>query len=410
MKIGLLTHSVNPRGGVVHALELGDALTALGHDVAVMAPAADGAAFFRATRCRTAIAPVMPHEAGMVPMVQARIDAYVTYLRRVLPLENYDVLHAQDSISGNALADLVDDGVIPGFVRTVHHLDEFDDARLSAWQLRAFRAAALVCCVSDTWIDHLRTNHGIDAQRIANGVDRRVFHPVMSPARDADIAASLGIEPGGPLFLAVGGVEERKNTLAILQAYARVRTVCPDARLVIAGGASLLDHDAYARRFQAALDGMNGHATVFIDGKPVQSRDVILTGPLPDGVLPALYRLADALVMPSLREGFGLAVLEALACGTPAVVSRRPPFTEHLSESEVLFTDPEDPDAIAAAMLHALAFRPVPEPLLRRYSWEASARRHLTLYQLHRSLTCPPCPSASAGPMARKRTAIPLHS
>lgn len=367
MKIGLLTHSVYPRGGVVHALEVGDALAALGHDVTVMAPAAAGAAFFRKTRCRTAIAPVLPHEAGMVPMVQARIDAYVTYLRRVLPLENYDVLHAQDSISGNALADLVDDGTVPGFVRTVHHLDEFDDARLSAWQLRAFRAAALVCCVSGTWIDHLRANHGIEARRIANGVDRRVFHPTVSAVRDADVAANLGIVPGGPLYLAVGGVEQRKNTLAILHAYARVRGVHPDARLVIAGGASLLDHDAYGRRFRAALDGIDAHG-------------VTLTGPLPDGVLPALYRLADALVMPSLREGFGLAVLEALACGTPAVVSRRPPFTEHLTQSEVLFTDPEDPDAIAAAMLRVLAFRPQAEALLRRYSWDASARRHLAIY------------------------------
>ncbi|ALM83305.1 MSMEG_0565 family glycosyltransferase [Bordetella sp. N] len=368
MKIGLLTHSVNPRGGVVHALELGDALSGLGHEVTVMAPAAAGATFFRPTRCRTAIAPVAPHGPGTVPMVRARIDAFVAYLRRVLPVERYDVLHAQDSISGNALADLVDDGTVPGFVRTVHHLDDFDDAQLSSWQLRAFDAASLVCCVSATWIDHLRAVHGIEAQQISNGVNRRVFNPDVTAEGDAGVAANLGIARGGALFLAVGGVEERKNTLAILQAYSSVRKQHPCARLVIAGGASLLDHDAYGRRFHAALDDIGASG-------------VTITGPLPDGVLPALYRLADALIMPSWREGFGLAVLEALACGTPAVVSRRAPFTEHLTESEVLFTDPADPDAIASSMLQALVFRPEPESLLQRYSWDASARRHQTLYE-----------------------------
>jgi len=372
MKIGLLTHSVNPRGGVVHTLELADALAGLGHDVTVFAPAAPGQAFFRGTACRVSLAPVAPHGPGVPAMVQARIDAYVAHLRPLLAREDYDVLHAQDSISGNALADLAEAGDIGGFARTVHHLDDFDDARLAAWQHRAFARAAQVFCVSDTWVAHLREHHGIAAERVANGVDLRRFRP--DPARvDAEVAARHGIRPGAPVFLAVGGIEARKNTLRILQAYAEVRRTHPGAQLVVAGGASLLDHDGYARAFHAALFALGPAGP--------GPAPVVLTGTVSDEAMAALYRLADALVMPSLREGFGLAVLEALACGTPAVVSNRRPFTEYLTAADCHFADPESVRSIAQAMRDAPGRAPEAVALLARHSWRASARRHAELYE-----------------------------
>ena len=64
----------------------------------------------------------------------------------------------------------------------------------------------------------------------------------------------------------------------------------------------------------------------------------------------AAYRLSDALVFPSVTEGFGLAVLEAMACGTPAIVSRVPPFTEYLTASDTLLVNPQDVAEVAAAM------------------------------------------------------------
>ncbi|MGL1213324.1 glycosyltransferase, partial [Vibrio parahaemolyticus] len=88
-------------------------------------------------------------------------------------------------------------------------------------------------------------------------------------------------------------------------------------QLVIAGGASLLDHSDYQQRFDAALAAL----AVPADGPA----PVIRTGPLAQPDMPALYRLADALAFWSLREGFGLAVLEAMASGVPAVVSRIAP-------------------------------------------------------------------------------------
>ena len=64
-------------------------------------------------------------------------------------------------------------------------------------------------------------------------------------------------------------------------------------------------------------------------------RAVIRTGPLPQALMPALYRAADALVFPSVKEGFGLVVLEAMASGVPVVTSRIAPFTEYLGDGDV---------------------------------------------------------------------------
>jgi glycosyltransferase-like protein len=374
MKIALLTHSVNPRGGVVHTLELGTALAALGHDVTLMAPAAPGQSFFRSTALRVSLASIAPYPAGVVAMVQARIDAYVQHLDAVLAHERFDVLHAQDSISGNALAELTQAGTIPDFVRTVHHLDAFDDERLSRWQTLAFAQAKTVCCVSATWVEHMRERYGIDAQAVTNGIDPVKFNSV-AEASDAIVAARYRIRHDAPVFLAVGGVEERKNTLAILEAFAHCRAAYPHAQLVIAGGASLLDHDDYARRF---------HARLFALGFGGADRaQVVVTGSVADADMPALYRLANVLVMPSLKEGFGLAVLEALASGTPAVVSAIRPFTEHLNSTDVFFADPNSIASIGDAMIEAVGCIPDARNLLARFSWAASAECHLALYRRH---------------------------
>jgi glycosyltransferase-like protein len=369
MKIGILTHSTHPRGGVVHTLQLGEALAAAGHDVTLMAPARPGQAFFRAIKgAHVALAPVAPHAEGVPAMVQARIDAYLKLLRAMLAREEFDVLHAQDSISGNALATLAEEGAIGGFVRTVHHLDHFEDERLGHWQTRAFACARTVLCVSDTWVGHMREHYGIVAHRVSNGVDLEKFDAHARPA-DRAVAARHGIGRGGPVFLAVGGVEQRKNTLAMLHAFARFKAGSPRAQLVIVGGASLLDHDDYARRF---------HADLFALG--FGGGDVVVTGAVADAEMPALYRLADVFVMASLAEGFGLSVLEALASGTPVVVSNCAPFTEYLSPSDCHFADPLCTRSIAQAMADALGDTPQVSDLLDRFSWAASARRHAHVY------------------------------
>ncbi|RYF72657.1 MAG: MSMEG_0565 family glycosyltransferase, partial [Comamonadaceae bacterium] len=118
LKIGLLTHSVNPRGGVVHTLELAHALHDAGHDVTVMAPASAGQQFFRPVRCATRLIPVGATPRDMVEMVGSRIDAFTVSVAELLQTVRFDVLHTHDPIGGNALANLQERGLIDGFVRT----------------------------------------------------------------------------------------------------------------------------------------------------------------------------------------------------------------------------------------------------------------------------------------------------
>lgn len=382
LRIGLLTHSVNPRGGVVHCLELAQALHQEGHEITLMAPAAPGQSFFRRVDCAIELAPVTVKQANLAQMVGSRIQAYVAHLGELLQHRQFDILHAHDGIGGNALADLEDRGLIEGHVRTVHHIDDFTDPQVAAWQDRALRRARRVFCVSRLWCETLRREHGIEAAQVNNGVDTLRY---TQPAQEGDQALRrrLGLEGEGPVFLAVGGIEERKNTLRILLAFCELRRELPEARLVIAGGASLLDHDEYRREF---IHAAQAHGLADAAGQALAP--LILTGPVADAEMPALFRLADALLMPSLREGFGLVVLEAMASGTPAVVSRMAPFTEYLREAEAFWADPLDVHAIAAAMRQAcrpslarsLALAAAPA-VCARYSWAASARTHVDLYR-----------------------------
>ncbi len=151
----------------------------------------------------------------------------------------------------------------------------------------------------------------------------------------------------------------------------------PAARLVIAGGASLLDHSAYQIRFAEAL---------VESGLPDST--VIRTGPLTQDLMPALYRAAQALVFPSVKEGFGLVVLEAMASGTPAIVSRMAPFTEYLTDSDVLWCEPSDPASIADAMQATLhpkrheRFRHLGIERAAKFDWSQVAEAHLGRYAL----------------------------
>jgi glycogen synthase len=150
----------------------------------------------------------------------------------------------------------------------------------------------------------------------------------------------------------------------------------PSAQLVLAGGASLLDHDAYARRFFA-------HAAEMGLETGAKATPVIIAGPLDDAEMPALYQLADVVSMISLREGFGLVVLEALASGRPVVVSNIAPFTEYLDARTCVFANPQDASDIATALNDPqdIDFDNAVPALLERFTWQASARRHLDIYR-----------------------------
>ena len=371
LRIAILCHSTNPRGGVVHALELGDALARLGHAPTVLAPA--GAGFFRKTLCETVVIPARSFSGGVLEMAEARIADYLAWFDAP-SRRGFDLFHAQDSISGNALATLKEQGAIDRFARTVHHVDAFSSPALEALQRRAIVSADVHFAVSETWRAQLSGAYGLKPVVVGNGVDADRFSPI-ADGREAALRARLGLG-SGPVVLSVGGVESRKNSRRILAAFRQLALMLPGAQLVIAGGVSLLDHSEYRRAFaqERAEAGLPPDA-------------VVLAGFVPDADMPALYRVADVLAFPSLVEGFGLAALEALASGLPVVASRIAPFTEYLGDSDVAWCDPLNEASIANALMAALA-----EPLRSRLAargpavassrgWGAVAAAHLPAYR-----------------------------
>jgi glycosyltransferase-like protein len=373
LRIAMLAHSTNPRGGVVHALALSEALTGLGHDVVLHAPDAKGHGFFRPARCETRPFPVAPAASDMHAMIEQRVADYVGHFSESRN-RGFDVYHAQDGISGNALATLKTRGLITGYVRTVHHLDAFADPRIARLQARSIRDADAWMTVSNLWRGRLLDDFGVDATVCGNGVDRIRFHPGLD-GRESELRLALGLSPG-PIFLAVGGVEERKNTLGILEAFAQLVAIRPDAELVIAGGASLLDHSGYQQAFAARLARMGPAAAA-----------VHRLGVIADADMPRLYRLASALVFASVNEGFGLCVLEAMASGVPVIVSAIEPFVSYLEQDEAIWCDPMSPATIADAMALALnadsarPFRIQGPRVAARFDWRSVALAHEPQYR-----------------------------
>ncbi|MDV9177275.1 MSMEG_0565 family glycosyltransferase [Streptomyces sp. W16] len=360
MKIALLSYSTKPRGGVVHTLALAEALAALGEDVTVWTLGRGGdAGFFRpvdpAVRLHVVPFPDGPPEET----VGARILRSIATLRTAFDPTPYDVVHAQDCISANAAGRCV---------RTVHHLDHFTTPELAACHERAIVEPYAHLCVSEAVARELAEGWDIEAKVIPNGVAYDRF-AVTDPAERASWRARLG-----PYVLTVGGIEPRKGSLDLLEAYALLRAARPDVRLVIAGGETLFDY----RDYRASWEARAAELAV----------EPIVLGQVAEDALPSLVAAADVFAFPSLKEGFGLAAMEALAAGVPLVVRDLPVLREVFGGAARFAATPEE---LAAELGHALAVedparRAAGRELAARHTWDTAARGHLDFY---RSLNSP---------------------
>lgn len=384
-RLALLTYSTHPRGSVVHTLELAIALHRRGQvQVDILPLDKTGQGFGRSLPVLVRSLAAQPWTGGrdrLDQLVQQRIDEAIAGVRAVLAADRaagiapYDLYHAQDCLVANALADLRDRGEIPRLVRTVHHLEDFASPYLRDCQDRSILRADRCLCVSDRWQQALAQIYGVQAARVTNGVDLARFSP-QATGQEAALAQRLGATRS-PCFLTIGGIEPRKNSLTLLRAWAHLRDRWPSAQLILAGGATLFDYQAYREDFLALAAELG--VTI--------GTDLLLPGVMADADLPVLYRLADAFVFPSVTEGWGLVVLEAIASGRPVITSNQAPFTEFLQPEQALLIDPHDPIAIAQAMHQSL------DPAVRqalitaaaavgdRYTWERSAREHEAMYQ-----------------------------
>jgi glycosyltransferase involved in cell wall biosynthesis len=221
--------------------------------------------------------------------------------------------------------------------------------------------------------DDLQREWAVPAEKITvltSGVNPR-FQPVADP--DALTAMRLRYNLGSaPFFLAVGTVQPRKNYPMLVRAFRGVADRLPH-QLVIAGGRGWLVEGLLAEIEQQGL-----------------SDRVRLIGFVDDADLPALYSAATAFLFPSLYEGFGLPLLEAMACGTPVISSDASCLPEIVAApggDAGLLVDPADEAGWTAAMSRVAGDETLRADLVRRgmeraatYGWDATARHLLTIY------------------------------
>ncbi len=196
-----------------------------------------------------------------------------------------------------------------------------------------------------------------------------IYHPIDPQEAKNKVRELFGLDERFILF--VSTIEPRKNVPTLLKAFKIIRERCrEDVKLVLVGKKGWLSE----RVFQM-VDELNLH------------RDVLFLGFLPSEKLLYLYNTASLLVLPSLYEGFGLPILEAMACGLPVVASGVASIPE-VTGSAALLVDPEDEEALAAAIRRILkepeVARELREKGLKRaslFSWKKTAEQTLQVYR-----------------------------
>lgn len=200
------------------------------------------------------------------------------------------------------------------------------------------------------------------------GVDHTVFRPQLVPS---DFDRRYGLDSRCRYVLYVGSENPRKNLLTLLRALALLRQTLPDVCLIRVGATQYLSH---ARVLQEWIERLN-------------LIDAVLHFPaVPDEDLVLFYNRADLFVFPSLYEGFGLPVLEAMACGTPVICSSAASLPEVAGDAAILVS-PHSEKEIADGMIRALTDAGLRRELSARgvaqaqkFTWERTAEKTAHVY------------------------------
>jgi glycosyltransferase involved in cell wall biosynthesis len=267
-------------------------------------------------------------------------------------------------------------------VATIHDLAQFhvahkyDWARMAYGRVIARRLAARqddIIAISQSTARDIERFFHVKPDRIHviyNGVDQERFAPADHPQAKVEVAKRWSL--GRPFFLYVSRVEHPlKNHARLIDAFNQFRAV------------SSVEWDL-------AFVGSDWHGADVIHAMAQQSpyrRDIRFLGFVEDAALPILYLAADAMVYPSLFEGFGMPPIEAMSCGCPVLSSRRGSLDEVLGNSAGIF-DPERVDEIVEALKRVAgdfqwreALRDAGLRNARRFSWRESAARVLDVYE-----------------------------
>jgi glycosyltransferase involved in cell wall biosynthesis len=248
----------------------------------------------------------------------------------------------------------------------------------TAWiaRLGLLGPAHQILTISTQTADDAMERLNIPEERITvidSGVSDR-FSSLVGSRDEADSILRSELPKVRPGFLLyVGGVDPRKNLEGTLRAYAELPGSTRDAhQLVIA--CNLVHHLRFTLGILARRLG-------------IESRNLMLTGFVSDRHLAALYRRCELFVFPSLYEGAGLPILEAMTCGAPVAASGTSAMPELLGDLEATF-DPRDPADIARCIAEVIdnrsklaALRERSRRRVQLYTWERVARRTLEGYE-----------------------------
>ena len=247
----------------------------------------------------------------------------------------------------------------------------FERFRQRRWVALASRCADRIVTVSESTRQLLLSLFPKAAGKtvvISPGVEGRCFEE--TPRRELERVRDRYRLEGRYIFT-LASAHPRKNLLRLIEAYELFREQSPGRILLLVAGRGGRDSAKVLGRI----------------GRSRFARDILLAGYVPQEDLMPLHTGADLFVFPSRAEGFGIPVLEAMACGTPVLVSDIAVFREVCGKAAI-FVDPHDPSALAGGMARSLRDEPervgrVQEGLerARTYRWETSARRLQELFR-----------------------------
>jgi glycosyltransferase involved in cell wall biosynthesis len=239
---------------------------------------------------------------------------------------------------------------------------------------RSVRRADFVIADSENTRNDLVVLLGVQPSSIAvvpGGVEER-FAPVTDPEWLRRARREIGVGES-PFVLAIGVIEPRKNLNRLMDAFLALKqrgNVPSDLKLVLAGGKGWL------------FDGIFEHHAA----SPIRD-DILMPGFVPDELLPSIYSAAEVLAFPSLYEGFGLPILEAMACGTPVVASRASCLPE-VAEGASLLIEPTNVEGLTVSLELALTDTALRARLIEQglkraagYTWRGAAERLLDVYR-----------------------------